>query len=110
MNTVSKETKMSSKISKGYQNVFFEISSDVHIQTLGSKTMTLNTLYLNNIVFIREFNQTRDEKFIKTFIDKKEKGELKNSKDKDEFNKLFAMYDINTNESNIVLSHFVIVA
>ena len=84
------------------------MSSDVHIQVLGFQTMKLNTLYINNIALIRDFNESLDEKLINLFMNKKEMI-LKDFKDMEEFNKFFAHYEISTNESSLILSQLIIV-
>lgn len=88
--------------------MFWKISSDANIQSLGDRCTLLNTLYINNIVFIRDHNQTRDGKLMDIYMNKDEK--MKGFKDVDDFNRFYAVYDYHTNESHEVLSHFVIVA
>jgi hypothetical protein len=87
---------------------FLKFLTDAHIQGLGHDCTILNTLYLNNILFIENHNLTRDDKLLDIYINRKEK--LLGFEDVDDFNSFYAQYDYNTNETHEVLSHFVVVA
>lgn len=98
----------SSKEYKNLKKVVFKLSSDAHIIGLVFNVNILNTLYHNNNLFINMLNENREEKLINFFI--KQREEIKKQDEREEINKFLVQYEINTNESRIILSHFIIVA
>lgn len=93
---------------KESKRIFFNMVFSAHLHTLGNYCTTLNTLYLNNQAFISDYNNNKDEKLLRIFMDMHE--EMKDPEYAETFRNMLVTYSVNTNESHIVLSHFVVVA
>jgi hypothetical protein len=87
---------------------YFKLSSDAHLTGLGINSNVLSTIFYNYNLFLNIHSENREENLIKLFIEKGK--ENLNSKQWEELRTFSAQYEVNTDGSKLILSHFLFVA